>query len=171
MVPPVSRGVPRAPRYSGTRTRESNVSHTGLSPAVVGLSRPFCYVDLCNPHVFGPTTPGRIPVWAGSFSLAATREVEVSFFSCRYLDVSVPCVTSDGLYIQPPVYGDGCPPRTGCPIRKSWDRCLLGGSPRLIAACHVLHRLLAPRHPPCTLSNLTTIVLASRQNHCGYITS
>src|SRR6201987_5146875 len=30
------------------------------------------------------------------------------------------------------------------------------GSPRLIAACHVLLRLLAPRHPPYALSSLTT---------------
>jgi hypothetical protein len=30
------------------------------------------------------------------------------------------------------------------------------GSPGLIAACHVLHRLLLPRHPPCALSSLTT---------------
>ena len=29
------------------------------------------------------------------------------------------------------------------------------GSPRLIAACHVLHRLLMPRHSPCALSSLT----------------
>ena len=29
------------------------------------------------------------------------------------------------------------------------------GSPRLIAASHVLHRLLAPRHPPYALSSLT----------------
>src|SRR5437016_4209420 len=29
------------------------------------------------------------------------------------------------------------------------------GSPGLIAACHVLHRLLLPRHPPCALSSLT----------------
>ena len=28
-------------------------------------------------------------------------------------------------------------------------------SPGLIAACHVLHRLLAPRHPPYALSSLT----------------
>ena len=27
--------------------------------------------------------------------------------------------------------------------------------PQLIAACHVLHRLHAPRHPPCALSSLT----------------
>ena len=31
------------------------------------------------------------------------------------------------------------------------------GSPRLIAACHVLHRFPAPRHPPFALSSLTTI--------------
>ena len=28
-------------------------------------------------------------------------------------------------------------------------------SPWLFAACHVLHRLLVPRHSPCALSNLT----------------
>src|SRR2546428_11724472 len=31
------------------------------------------------------------------------------------------------------------------------------GSPRLIAAYRVLHRLLVPRHPPCALSSLTGI--------------
>src|SRR5690606_5327045 len=37
-------------------------------------------------------------------------------------------------------------------------------SPWLIAAYHVLHRLLVPRHPPYALSNLTLIVLrASRE--------
>ena len=30
------------------------------------------------------------------------------------------------------------------------------GFPRLIAACYALHRLLMPRHPPYTLSNLTS---------------
>ena len=29
--------------------------------------------------------------------------------------------------------------------------------PRLIAAYHVLHRLLVPRHPPCALLRLTKI--------------
>ena len=44
-------------------------------------------------------------------------------------------------------------------------------SPRLIAAYHVLHRLLVPRHPPCALSSLTGnklqrcfIVFAQRLN-------
>src|SRR5207244_5672547 len=46
-------------------------------------------------------------------------------------------------------------PRPGCPIRRSPDQRLLSGSPQLIAASHVLRRLLAPRHPPCALSSLT----------------
>jgi hypothetical protein len=42
-------------------------------------------------------------------------------------------------------------PRVGFPIRKSRDQRLVSTSPGLIAAVHVLHRLLAPRHPPCAL--------------------
>ena len=37
-------------------------------------------------------------------------------------------------------------------IHGSMDIC---SSPWLIAACHVLHRLLMPRHSPCALSSLT----------------
>src|SRR5215510_5481122 len=36
------------------------------------------------------------------------------------------------------------------------------GSPRLIAAYHVLRRLLVPRHPPCALSNLAEILQGAR---------
>ena len=32
---------------------------------------------------------------------------------------------------------------------------LICSSPKLIAACHVLHRLLMPRHSPCALYSLT----------------
>ena len=45
----------------------------------------------------------------------------------------------------------------GCPIRKSPGQSLLDGSPRLIAAFHVLLRLLAPRHPPVALTILTLL--------------
>ena len=38
--------------------------------------------------------------------------------------------------------------RWGCPIRRSWDQCLLAAPPRLSQLCHVLHRHAAPRHPP-----------------------
>ena len=44
----------------------------------------------------------------------------------------------------------------GFPIRKSPVITPVCGLPKLIAACHVLHRLLLPRHPPCALSSLTT---------------
>ena len=49
---------------------------------------------------------------------------------------------------------------------------LMCSSPRLIAACHVLHRLLMPRHSPCALSSLTyrflpeTLVLY--KNYAGF---
>ena len=42
-------------------------------------------------------------------------------------------------------------PRVGFPIRRSRDQRLVSTSPGLFAAAHVLHRLLAPRHPPCAL--------------------
>ena len=48
-------------------------------------------------------------------------------------------------------------PVPGFPIRRSPDQSLLSGSPKLIAASHALHRLLAPRHPPCALSSLTNM--------------
>jgi hypothetical protein len=98
--------------------------HTGLSPSVVDLSRPFCWRCLCN-CLSAPATPstyfeqksttgfqpvgcrdtGKMPVlrsaaqnrcwvWAIPLSLAATNGVSVDFLSCRYLDVSVPCVGS-----------------------------------------------------------------------------
>src|ERR671930_642096 len=52
--------------------------------------------------------------------------------------------------------GDTALPVPGFPIRTSPDQSLVGSFPGLIAASYVLHRLLAPRHPPCALSNLAT---------------
>src|SRR6266496_4496769 len=52
--------------------------------------------------------------------------------------------------------GDTALPVPGFPIRTPPDQRLVGNSPGLIAASYVLHRLLAPRHPPCALSNLAT---------------
>ncbi len=58
-------------------------------------------------------------------------------------------------------------PRVGFPIRKSPDLCLLSGFPELIAASHVLHRLLAPRHPPRALLSLTTFLSRGLRFLCG----
>lgn len=48
-------------------------------------------------------------------------------------------------------FRERCPPkRTGCPIRTPPDQSLLDSSPRIFAACCVLHRLFESRHPPHT---------------------
>ena len=44
----------------------------------------------------------------------------------------------------------------GFPIRRSPGQSLVDGYPELFAATRVLHRLLAPRHPPHALSSLIT---------------
>ena len=62
-------------------------------------------------------------VWPVSLSLAATKEIDVSFFSSGYLDVSVPRVpfsetmysSQDGWTLLQP----------GFPIRISTNQCLL----------------------------------------------
>ena len=45
--------------------------------------------------------------------------------------------------------------RTGFPHSDIRGSLLMCSSPRLFAACHVLHRLLMPRHSPCALYSLT----------------
>src|SRR5436190_22111065 len=97
-------------------------------------------------------TPGRIPVWAVPLSLAATDGIDVSLFSCGYLDVSVPRVSS-----IPPIHSAGSNavlPALCFHIQKSPDQCLFASFPELIAACRVFLRLSMPRHPPYTLGKL-----------------
>ncbi len=82
-------------------------------------------------------------VWALPISLATTLEITIVFFSSRYLDVSVHEVRPHCWVV--------CLQHTGLPhseIIGSIDIC---SSPMLIAACHVLRRLLEPRHPPYAL--------------------
>ena len=90
----------------------------------------------------------RTLVWALSLSLAATQEIEFSFSSSGYLDVSVHRVPFHTLWIGvwiPGVCPGGFPHSE---ISGSMDIC---SSPKLFAAYHVFHRLLVPRHPPCAL--------------------
>ena len=87
------------------------------------------------------------------FSLATTGGVEVSFLSSGYLDVSVRLLTFLTLCVQVRMTGH-YPSRVSL-IRRSAGQRLFSASPRLIAAVHVLHRLLVPRHPPSALIILT----------------
>ena len=99
------------------------------------------------------STPIRLlqPVWPLSISLAATLEIEFSFSSCRYLDVSVHDVPSITLCIHAIVTGlfpAGFPHSDICGSQA------ICASPQLFAAYYVLLRLLVPRHPPYALLRL-----------------
>ena len=91
-------------------------------------------------------------VWAISLSLAATQEIDFSFYSYGYLDVSVLRVGHCNLCIQLQ------------PVRESRDHHLFDGYPRLFAAFRALQSLLMPRHPPCALGSLTTRIECSLSN-------
>ena len=98
----------------------------------------------------------RTPVWPLSISLAATLEIDkFSFSSSPYLDVSVQAVPFHTLWIgvwMHEVCSCGFPHSDIC---GSVDIC---SSPQLFAAYHVFLRLLVPRHPPCALFCLTSLL-------------
>jgi hypothetical protein len=75
VVSPCSDRISRVPPYSRTIMLSTR---TGLSPATAKLSRLFRFKHNCH--------------WPGPRSLATTCGVSVDVLSCRYLDVSVPCV-------------------------------------------------------------------------------
>ena len=133
MVPPRSDRVSRAPPYS--RTNRST-TRTGLSPTMAGRSSPFRFSSI-----------GR---WPGPISLATTHGVSVDVLSSGYLDVSVRRVCLAVLCIQTAI-----PSKLGgFPHSEIRGSTIARISPRLIAACYVLHRLSMPRHPPNALQRL-----------------
>ncbi len=121
--------------------------------AITRYGRTFQSVLLTVFQLEVSTTPVRRLVWACPFSLAATNGIHVCFFSCRYLDVSVPYVRFCTLCIHVQI-----PLRVSFLIQKSPDQCLFASFPELIAGFHVFHRLSIPRHPPYTLNSLTTFI-------------
>ena len=156
MVPPASHKVSRVSWYSGSCQPLFNFAY-GIFTLSDQISQNCSAIDsstLCSPQPRG----ARTTVWALSISLAATLEIEVSFFSSGYLDVSVPPVPFHTLWIGVWIL-DVC--SSGFPhsdISGSMDIC---SSPKLFAAYHVFHRLLVPRHPPCALISLTITLLHS----------
>jgi hypothetical protein len=80
-------------RLTQDTARPQSFAPTGLSPAMVQLSRRF---SLMLHSKCGPITPVQhaTPVWAVPFSLATTWGITIVFFSSWYLDVSVPRVDS-----------------------------------------------------------------------------
>ena len=125
----------------------TRLSLTGLSPSLVSFPKTVL-LNLLN-QFRGPN-PG---MHASRFGLFRFRsplltESHVVFSSSGYLDVSVHRVPFLTLCIGVRIL-EVC--SSGFPhseISGSKDIC---SSPKLIAAYHVFHRLLVPRHPPCAL--------------------
>ena len=150
MVPAPSHKVSRVSWYSGSRHVDLSFAYGAFT--LSGWLSQNHSAKLVKSLMRSEPRSARTPVWALSRSLAATYEIDVSFSSSGYLDVSVHRVPSVNLWIQltvTEVSSAGFPHSDICGSR---DIC---SSPKLFAAYHVFHRLLVPRHPPCALSSIT----------------
>ena len=150
MVPAPSHKVSRVSWYSGSRSVRSSFAYGAFT--LSGWLSQNHSAKLVRSFLQSEPRNARIPVWALSISLAATLEIDVSFSSSGYLDVSVHRVPFHTLWIGvwiPEVFSGRFPHSD---ISGSMDIC---SSPKLFAAYHVFHRLLVPRHPPCALSSIT----------------
>ena len=146
MVPVDSVGVPRDPTYSGTPREIINIHLRDCHPLWSAVPEQFCLSIIFLLPCERPYNPAEkiSAVWAVSRSLAATEEIDFSFSSTGYLDVSVHRVGRLCLCIQHSL------------IREPRDQHSFDSSPKIFAVFHALHRRLTPRHPPCALNCLTT---------------
>ena len=147
MVPAYSIKVSRVSMYSGYRHVNSPFAYGAFT--LCGLLSQNSSARIIESIMRSEPRNARTPVWPLSISLAATLEIDFSFSSSGYLDVSVHRVPSCKLciYLQVlEVYSSGFPHSE---IDGSLRICQ---SPSLIAAYHVFRRLLVPRHPPYALN-------------------
>ena len=154
MVPALSIKVSRVSMYSGYRLADSSFAYGAFT--LSGRLSQNLSARIDESIMRSEPRNARIPVWPLSISLAATLEIDVSFSSSGYLDVSVHRVPFHTLWIgvwMTGVFPAGFPHSEIC---GSSDICSL---PQLIAAYHVFLRLLVPRHPPCALISLTIFSL------------
>ena len=150
MVPAYSIKVSRVSMYSGYRHVSSSFAYGTFT--LSGLLSQNSSAGIAESIMRSEPRNARTPVWALSISLAATLEIEFSFFSSAYLDVSVQRVPNVWLCIHH-TPTEVCSARfPHSDISGSQDIC---SSPKLFAAYHVFHRLLVPRHPPYALISIT----------------
>ena len=153
MGPPYSLRIPRVRRYSGYRAAASCFAYRTITVS----GRPSHVVQLHSTVIFAVRTPIVLlhPVWPLPRSLATTCGISVDFFSSPYLDVSVREVPHAHLCIQCTFLDSSS---RGFPHSEICGSKLICSSPQLIAACHVLLRLLMPRHSPYALLSLNSFV-------------
>ncbi len=134
MVPACSIKVSRVSMYSGYRL----------------VSFPFAYGAFTLSGRLSQNLSARITesIMRSEPRCAATLEIDVSFSSSGYLDVSVHRVPFHTLWIG--VWMAGVLP-AGFPHSDICGSKIICISPQLFAAYHVFLRLLVPRHPPCAL--------------------
>ena len=140
MVPASSHKVPRVSWYSGYRLADSLFAY-GAFTLSGWLSQNH---STTFPSHFLRSEPqnARTLVWALSLSLAATQEIEFSFSSSGYLDVSVHRVPFHTLWIGVWILKVSSSRFPHSDISGSRDIC---SSPKLFAAYHVFLRLLVDR--------------------------
>ena len=147
MVPACSHKVPRVSWYSGYRLVFASFTYGAFTLSGWLSQNHSARFEESIPR--SEPQSARTLVWPLSISLAATLEIEFSFSSSGYLDVSVPRVPFHTLWIGVWMH-EVCSCRfPHSEISGSMDIC---SSPKLFAAYHVFHRLLVPRHPPCALN-------------------
>ena len=158
MVPAPSIKVPRVSMYSGSRSAGSPFAYGAFTLSGRLSQNLSARIAASAPR--SEPRRARTAVWPLSFSLAATLEIDVSFSSSPYLDVSVQAVPFHTLWIG--VWMAGVFP-AGFPHSDICGSMVICTSPQLFAAYHVFLRLLVPRHPPCALFCLTS----STGSSCG----
>ena len=141
MVPAYSIKVSRVSMYSGYRLVSFPFAYGAFT--LSGRLSQNLSIKLTESIPRSEPRHARTPVWPLSISLAATLEIDVSFFSSSYLDVSVQRVS-------PHCWVSGLLP-AGLSHSDIRGSILVCKSPRLFAAYHVLLRLQEPRHPPYAL--------------------
>ena len=146
MVPALSIKVPRVSMYSGYRHADSSFAYGAFT--LSGRLSQNRSAKLVRSIMRSEPHDARTMVWALSRSLAATYEIDVSFSSSGYLDVSVHRVPLHTLWIGVWMIRVL---RTGFPHSDICGSRIICISPQLFAAYHVFLRLLVPRHPPCAL--------------------
>ena len=153
MVPPCSDQVSRVWPYSGSCAAVRIFTYVTLTL----FGWPSHAILLTLPVLKAVRTPKGflLSVCPLPRSLATTYGISFDVSSSPYLDVSVQAVPDVWLWIHhttTEVFSARFPHSD---ISGSMAVC---ASPKLFAAYHVFHRLLVPRHSPCALSCLTSLI-------------
>jgi hypothetical protein len=102
-------------------------------------------------HPLWPTFPGCSPSFLTTTGLLRFRSPLLAESLLMSFPPGTEMFQFPGFASHPYVFRMGYSLRSGFPHSDIRGSTIARISPRLIAACHVLHRLLAPRHPPNAL--------------------